>query len=474
MILTTPLPFIKTCVHSVNQALIKLAPEAELSFKQKFWLGFCIYAIFMTNSICWAQFERASLGKYTVAALSWVFRHAKISWDLLLVASVRAIFRKYSISEGIAVIDETDRRRSKKTKRLYRTHKMKDKKTGGYFMGQSIVFLVIVTPLVTIPAGFRFYQPDPVLVKWERENRRLKNRKVPKSKRPAKPSRHPAYPTKQTLALSLLRDFRRRFPEFQVTCVVADALYGIQQFLDEASAIFGGVQVISQARKNQHVRSWTKKLWVSAYFDMYPGVSQRMTIRGGQSVDVIVSAARLHVCSHGKKRFVIALKYEGEAQYRYLLASELSWRHQDIVQAYTFRWLVEVFFQDWKAYEGWGQKTPQFDEEGARRSVLLSLLSDHCLFFYPAQQARFEHNLPAYSVGSLHEKIQMEGMLHVVQSILEAEDPKTYLQSLTDLMEEVFELRESTKHLSGRDMGSLEPSPSLLLKYPGNAVEQAA
>ncbi|VFN08016.1 MAG: hypothetical protein BECKG1743D_GA0114223_112391, partial [Candidatus Kentron sp. G] len=37
----------------------------------------------------------------------------------------------------------------------------------------------------------------------------------------------------------------------------------------------------------------------------------------------------------GKKRFVIALKYEGETDYRYLVASDLTWRTDDIVQAFT-------------------------------------------------------------------------------------------------------------------------------------------
>ena len=64
--------------------------------------------------------------------------------------------------------------------------------------------------------------------------------------------------------------------------------------------------------------------------------------------------ARLHVCAHGKKRFVIALKYEGEQEYRYIVASDLSWRTRDIVEAYTLRWFIEVFFEDWKGYEGLG------------------------------------------------------------------------------------------------------------------------
>ena len=62
-----------------------------------------------------------------------------------------------------------------------------------------------------------------------------------------------------------------------------------------------------------------------------------------------------------------------EESYRYLIASDLSWRTLDIVQGHSLRWLVEVFIQDWKSYEGWSQLTKQPGEEGACHSVILSL-----------------------------------------------------------------------------------------------------
>jgi hypothetical protein len=48
------------------------------------------------------------------------------------------------------------------------------------------------------------------------------------------------------------------------------------------------------------------------------------------------------VKSHGKKRFVIALKYEDETEYRFIVATDLTWRHKDITRAYSLRWLVEI------------------------------------------------------------------------------------------------------------------------------------
>ena len=94
------------------------------------------------------------------------------------------------------------------------------------------------------------------------------------------------------------------------------------------------------------------------------------------------------------------MKYEDETQYRYIVAIDLSWRHLDIVQVYTLRWLIEVFFEDWKLYEGWGQLAKQSGEEGASRGLILSLRLDHCLLLHPEQTARLENNLPTCTVVS--------------------------------------------------------------------------
>ena len=80
----------------------------------------------MMNSINWASFERAGFGGYKKAALSWMFRHGKIFWDHLLIASVKLILRRYDIKEGIAVLDELDRARCKRTKRIHKAYKLKN------------------------------------------------------------------------------------------------------------------------------------------------------------------------------------------------------------------------------------------------------------------------------------------------------------------------------------------------------------
>jgi SRSO17 transposase len=226
MLIAEPLPFIKAFVEDLNDALKQIDPDASLSRSQKGWIAFCCLGILVTNSVCWARLERWSLGKYTLPALSWMFRRARIRWELLLHGGVKAVLKKYRIYKGIMVIDDSEKKRSKSTKRIFRVHKLKDKSSGGYIMGQSLVLLVLVTERVTLPVGFAFYMPDPALTVWYKLRNEAKKAGPGKKRLPRKPKRNSEYPTKQGIALSLLREFRVYHPEVQIKCVVADALYG--------------------------------------------------------------------------------------------------------------------------------------------------------------------------------------------------------------------------------------------------------
>jgi hypothetical protein len=468
MIIGKPAPFVRAFVDAVDEAIRAQNPSHGLSAMQRTWLAFCVTAVLVTNSICWARFERASLGTYSLAALSWMFRHSKIPWDDLLVASVRVILRYYGITSGSLVIDDTDNPRSKSAQTLAHLYKLRDKDSGGYLWGQSLVFLVLVTPKISFPVGFTFYQPAPELSAWYRQEKVLKKQGVPKPQRPPKPAPHPLYPTKQQLALHLLERFKGQHPGLRVHCIVADALYGTAPFVDGASALFGGVQVISQARSNQNVRLHQRTQPLAAYFATHPGIPQTIRIRGGDERVALVRSARLYVCAHKTKRFIVAIKYEEEETYRYLMASDLTWRTLDIVQGHSLRWLVEVFVQDWKGHEGWAQLTKQPGAEGARHSVILSLLVDHALFVHPDQEAQLKNNLPAYTVGSLRANVQVECLVEVIEELVSSDDPQSRLQHFTKALHEVFAFGSSKKHMIQRQLGRLEPTPSL--KYRADEV----
>lgn len=468
MIIGKPLPFISTFIDTIDELIRQQNSAPGLSATQRVWLAFCLTAILVTNSICWARFERASLGAYSMAALSWMFRHSKIPWDHLLVMSVRVILRQYGLSEGILVIDDTDNKRSKSATTLAHLHKLRDKESGGYVWGQCLIFLVLVTPQITLPVGFAFYQPDPKLSQWYKTEKALKKQGIPKKQRPPKPPLNPNYPTKQELALRLIHQVQAEHPQLHVNCVSADALYGAGSFVNEASTCFGGVQVLSQIRGNQKVRLHKREQSVADYFATHPGTPHTIRIRGGESIVALISSARLYVCSHKTKRFVVALKYEGEANYRYLIASDMSWRTLDIVQGHTLRWLVEVFIQDWKSHEGWSQLTKQPGEEGACRSVILSLLVDHALFFHPDQHAQLKNKRPAYTVGSLRAHVQVEALVNTIESLMCSDDPQSQWQRFTQSLQNLFVFNTSKKHMIQRQLGRLEATP--YLKYRAHEV----
>ena len=67
--------------------------------------------------------------------------------------------------------------------------------------------------------------------------------------------------------------------------------------------------------------------------------------------------------------------------------------------------------------------------------VILSLLTDICLFFHPSQTARLKNKRSAWNAGNLCEKIRKDSLLV-----------------------------PSEKHLINRDLGRLEPTPALIYK----------
>ncbi len=72
------------------------------------------------------------------------------------MASVRVILYHHGIPSGSLVIDESDKKRSKGATTLAHLYTLRDKESGGSVWGQSLVFLVLVTPKITLPVGFPF------------------------------------------------------------------------------------------------------------------------------------------------------------------------------------------------------------------------------------------------------------------------------------------------------------------------------
>jgi hypothetical protein len=459
--LTEALDFVKSYLDNLDDSL--KAVGGRLTRTQKAWLAFCLTAMVFTNMINWKAWERWSGGKYSDSALSKMLHWSQIPWNALLLTSTKLLLSRYNIREGVLVIDDSDHQRSKSTKHIAHVHRIKDKKTDGYFRGQNLVFLLLVTDLITLPVGFAFYEPDPTLSQWRQNDQNLKKQNVQKAVRPKKPMRRKEYPSKLELALGLLEHFFLAHPDVHVKCILADALYGSADFVQKAADFQGGIQVISQLRSTQLVRNKRGLLIdVKSHFEVEraKATCRSIFIRGGKEEIVVMNAQKLWVDAHEAKRVVIAIRYSNEKEFRYIIASDLTWRDIDIVQAYTLRWLVEVFFQDWKSYEAWNNLAKQQGVEGSCRCVILSLLLDHSFFFHELQQSCIENKLPLYTIGSLTEQSRLQVIFNAISSLFSHAQPEQEFEKIKDSLIKSISFGKacSTKHLSHRGFQNIVPS----------------
>src|SRR5882672_5342522 len=92
MIIGKPAPCVSAFVAAVDDAIRAHQPRGGMSAMQRTWLAFCVTAVLVTNSICWARFARASLGTYSLAALE--YRYAAYQWDRLPALAAELAQRK--------------------------------------------------------------------------------------------------------------------------------------------------------------------------------------------------------------------------------------------------------------------------------------------------------------------------------------------------------------------------------------------
>jgi len=105
-------------------------------------------------------------------------------------------------------------------------------------------------------------------------------------------------------------------------------------------------------------------------------------------------------------------------------------------------------------------------------SLSLSLLCDHCLLLHPDQLAQIEDNLSAWTVGSLRDRVKVDSLVLFFTEVLSSDNPQEQWELGAQRAKEVFGLNASSKHMVGRDLGRLEPTPTL--KYKVNAVMKKA
>lgn len=445
----------------------------KISNKKKMWLKFCLTMMILTNCINWDLFQRFSFGSYKSKALSFMFHHAGVPFQLLFDAGIKNIIKIFYITKGHLIIDDTDRPRSKVIKVIAFVFKSFNKKTGGYFNCQNLVFIVLVTNKVTIPVGFKFYTPCPETKKWKELDKKIRvlnkegflSKNGKKLKRPDKPKRSIEHPTRNHLAVKLIEEFKKKFPEIKILSCSFDAAYSSGENMQQVENILPEAAVISEFACTIIVADLRRSAAIEDYFKSIPTQKITIQIRGDEEQKVEIKHARVFVPAHGRKYNAVALRYEGEANFRYIITSNLYWRAKDVVQVFTYRWLVEVFFSDWKCYESWGQAAMQQKNAGALCGVHMSLLSDQCLLSHPEQIRRIQSGLPACTVGSLREKLIVEQHLHHIKGLLYSDNPVEKMKAYANNIEQCFVYRDSKKHMSGRNFTDFGPDPNLVKKY---------
>jgi hypothetical protein len=443
--------FVNDYVNLLSNGLLSHNRNYRLTKRQTYWLKFCLMGLLLSNTINWSAYSRWSLGRYSISAISWMFRRSKINFSALLDQSVVSILVHYGIKSGDIVFDDTDNERSKNARHIHGLGKQKDKKSGGYFQGQNIMFCLLVTEKISIPVSFSFYENDPSWLAWDKEDKRLKKQGVSKTHRPQEATRDYAkYPTKQQISLALATNFKNLLPDFKVTSVMADCFFGTKEWTTGMSEIFPKTQVISQLKSNQLIIHQNKEYNLKQYFATRVAISSKIVVRCGKQAKIYYSSVIAKVKAHEHKRLIIAYKYEGETEFRYVIATNMSWMPLHVIETYSLRWLIEVFISDWKNYEGWAVLTKHIGFEGSDNTLILSLLFDHCLLLHPEQQARVNNKLSLATVGSLRQKAIQLHFVQLINEIIDDPNPKEKVKALINTIETVFLLKDSSKHLCGK------------------------
>jgi hypothetical protein len=303
-----PAPCVSAFIEAVESASRTPQPHHAMAATQRAWRALCVTAVLVTNAGGGARFERTRLGLYALALLSWMWRHRKIPWDPLLVASVRGMLHHQGLTSGRLVVDDTAHQRAPSAQALAHLDPRRDRASGGSRWGQSLVVLVWGTAQISLPVGFVFSQPAPERSAWYKKDNSLRKLGGPKAQRPCQPAPTPRSRTQPPLALLFLEAFKAHHPAIQGSGSTAAALDATAPWVDGASARCGGVPVIAPIRSNQHLRIGQREPPVADYFASHPGTPHRLRLRGGAAVVATVGSARLSICSHHTKRLIVAIQ----------------------------------------------------------------------------------------------------------------------------------------------------------------------
>jgi len=453
-------------------SLIAEQESIKLTKKQALFLSMLLTGMVLQGSFKVTRIATLFMLKFSAAAMYGMFRRARIPFDRLFWGCLKLIIQLFNVRKLVIAIDDTERERSKGCRILPFVRKAICKSTGGWVQAQNLVFLALVTDRVTIPIWFSFHRPA----------RLTKEQKKRCKKNPKKIYEFdPKYRTKIDLACIGLFIVARLIKKIehelgitlQVKCVTGDNGFAAAK-LQQAVARYFGCQYVSKAKPNQNVTVRGQVFSLSDYFAKFKPIACNLMLRG-KCIPIEYKAARVFVNSYGRKLLVVAIRYKTDQDWQYLFGTDLTWTAISIIKAYSLRWLVEVFFEDWKQYDGWGVGALQRSVEGAVRGVFLSLLADLFLLYHQRTEKSLQehgrHEL--YSAGTVIRQLHTEAVHQAIEGVLAHDNPRQRLAEIQEIMLQVAERRVSLKHAKNWDFDSLEPSPSLTSRWGRwNRVEE--
>ena len=404
------------------------------------------------------------LMRVSPSAVYAMLRRGVLPVKKLFWGGLKLSFEVFKIQGVSVLIDDTERERSKNCRSLPFVRKTICKATGGWIQAQNMVFIVLATDKVTIPIWFCFHRP----AKLSKEQKKICKKNSKKTKIFDR-----KYRTKVDLACigifivsrMLKRIKRETNLEFSLRLVSADNGFSssqVQQAVDKHL----NCQFISKANPRQNIFHKRKQRTLEDWFVNIKSVSKEIYLRGSKT-KIEFKSARVEVSAYGRKVHVVALRYDEKSSWQYIFATDLTWARESIIQSYSLRWLVEVFFEDWKQYDGWGVGALQRNVEGAARGSYLSLLTDLFLLHYQRTKPSLQEHVRSelYSAGTVIRLLHVEAIHQAIEDVLKHENPRKKLEEIHAKMIEIVDRRISSKHgVRWEDQG-LQSSPSLTKRW---------
>jgi hypothetical protein len=389
-----------------------------------------------------------------------MLRRANIPASQLFWGALKLTIKNFKVSIVSIVIDDTERERSKNCNLLPFVRKAVCKATGGWIQAQNIVFILLVTEYVTIPVWFCFHRPAR-LTKEQKEITRKRPKKIKEF--------DSKYRTKVELAclgLAIVARILRRLEHelnltLKVSCVTGDNGFASASIQVAVSKLFN-CSYLSKANPKQNVIVKTVVISLESFFTRISSITRTIHIRG-RAVSIEYRSARVFVSSFNRKVLVVSMRYSGETSWQYLFGTDLTWTSESVIKGYGLRWLVEVFFEDWKQCDGWGAGALQRSVDGAVRGLFLSLLVDLFLLYYQHTNTSLQGHgrVELCSAGTVIRQLQAKAFHEAIEGILDHDNPRAKLNEIYDQMTSLIERRISLKHAANFGADELGPSRTL-------------